>query len=503
MEDIVLIGKVTQSTPNTVEVEYPSIVGINAVRVPRTMVARFERISGGRVAVLVRTDETEKGKNLYQHIGIDQAPLHVTDEHMSIVSALEYNEPIPTGLTQDTEEESVMWGASAPVNNQPLITIANNDGTEEFVIANEAFDAMLFSGGRKKVESINWDFTPSRKPAFVMHEEGQSGTTVARVNDNAGKPVAYHIFNPTYANESRPAGAYLGTFSGSYYPMPYRDGYQPIMDMSAERGWPCQVIAWDEGKRSALFCDVTSSVDWDKATKGFAKKWSGLVNTGDYRIGIAVYNSLDGSSSFKVQAVAMRLTCSNGMFMGDSATLINLKHTVNTLGNYDFEKLAGRIMDVIETAAQEIVVTESMRDVEINRDTFEKLMTICEKKGLITKPVIKRDDTGNVSAVTRGHMWRLMGQGWPNPSEPWVAVDEQDTGSLYHVYNILTGAITHKPVWTDGATKLEGSKLNFSTLTDRLSKVHKICGDIATKSINGTPVEQQLEKVKMFSEILY
>ena len=96
-------------------------------------------------------------------------------------------------------------------------------------------------------------------------------------------------------------------------------------------------------------------------------------------------------------------------------------------------------MDVIETAAQEIVVTESMRDVEINRDTFEKLMTICEKKGLITKPVIKRDDTGNVSAVTRGHMWRLMGQGWTNPSEPWVAVDEQDTGSLYHVYNIMTG----------------------------------------------------------------
>ena len=94
-----------------------------------------------------------------------------------------------------------------------------------------------------------------------------------------------------------------------------------------------------------------------------------------------MYNSLDGSSSFKVQAVAMRLTCSNGMFMGDSATLINLKHTVNLLGNYDFEKLAGRIMDVIETAAQEIVVTESMRDVEINRDTFEKLMTICERRG--------------------------------------------------------------------------------------------------------------------------
>jgi hypothetical protein len=499
MEDIVLIGKVTQSTPNMVELEYPSMAGVNSIRLPRTMIARFERISNDRVAVLVRTDESERGQATYNSLIGDNSPLHVTEEHLEIVSAYEYGEPLSV-VNTSSEDEAPLW-----MIQQPLVTVVNDDGSEQFALADEPFDGMLFSGGRKKVESMNWDFEPTRKPAFVMHEEGAAGSTVARVNDNDGKPVAYHIFNPTYANDKRPAGAYLGTFSASYYPMPYRKGFGPALDMAAQRGWPAQVIAWDEGKRAAMFVDVTSNIDWNSAGSKLGEQWTrrGFQNAGDYRIGFVIYNSLDGSSSFKVQAMAQKLLCSNGMMLGDAATVVSLKHTVNTLGNYNFEKLASQIMDVIETAAQEIIVAETMRDIEVNRDTFEKLMTICEKKGLITKPTIKRDDAGNVSAITRGHMWRVMGQGWINNNESWVAVEDEHKGSLYHVYNILTGAITHKPTWTDGETTLKGSTLNFSTLTERLSKVHSVFGDMTRKAVNGTPILQQLEKVPLFSAILH
>ena len=64
MNDIVLIGKVTGSTPNLVQLEYPSVNGIHSVRLPREMVARFERISNDRVTVLVRTDESDRGQLL-------------------------------------------------------------------------------------------------------------------------------------------------------------------------------------------------------------------------------------------------------------------------------------------------------------------------------------------------------------------------------------------------------------------------------------------------------
>jgi hypothetical protein len=502
MTEAILIGKITGSTPNLVELEYPSVVGINTVRIPRTMVARFERIEGGRVAVLVRTDDSERGKAIYQNVTVDNAPLHVTDEHIAIVMAFENNEPIPTDSVQEADDEVPLWSAQP---NTPVVQAVETDGEAVVVMPDGPFDGMLYSGGRKKKDSINWDFTPTRKPAFVMHGEREEGATVARVNDETGEPVAYHIFNPLYESPKRPAGAYLGTFSSSYYPMPYRVGYGPVLDLAAEKGWPAQVLAWNEGKASACFVDVTSNIDWAQAESKLGDRWTrrGFKNEGDYRIGFAIYNSLDGSSAFKVQAVAQKLACSNGMVLGDSATIVNLKHTTGALGNFDFEKLAERIMDVLEVAAQEIIVAESMRDVEVNRDTFEKLLTICERKGLITKPTLKRDDSGDVVSINRGHMWRLMGQGWTRNAAEWVRVEEEDKHSLYHVYNILTGAITHKPTWTDGKQTLNGATLNYNTLTDRLKTVHKVLGDMTTKAIEGKSLDEQLAKVPMFSEILY
>ena len=505
MTEVILIGKITQSTQNLVEIEYPTVTGVHTLRLARTMIARFERIEGGRVALLVRPDDgTVRGTHIAKIVQGDWAPLHVTQEQIDIVTAMENHEDIPTTTQAEESDDVPVW--SLP-QEAPTITLVDEDsGTETVVMPDGPFDDMLFSGGRKKKDTINWDFEPVRKPAFVVHEEGQEGATVARVNNEAGEPIAYHIFNPLYQSNKRPAGAYLGTFSPTYYPMPNRKGFGPVLDMAAEKGWPAQVIAWNEGKASAMFVDATSNVDWEKATSNLGDKWTrrGFLNQGDYRIGFAIYNSLDGSSAFKVQAVAERLQCSNGQVLGDSATIVNLKHTTNMLGNYDFEGLAEKIMEVLEVAAQEIIVAESMKDIQINDDVFEKLMTICQRKKLITKPVVKRDDAGNVTGVSRGYMWRLMGQGWTNPSEPWVAVSNKDKGTLYQVMNILTGAITHKPEWTDGkGSSLKGSTLNYNTMTDRLQTVHKVLGDITRKSIDGVSIEKQLENIPMFSQILY
>ena len=498
MDDIVVIGKVTSSSASAVEMEYPSTHGITSVMVPRTCVARLDKISNGRIAVLVRADESELGEKLSNTL-MHNAPLHITEEQIGIVNAMENNEKLPIDEQDELDDEVPMWASA----DAPSITV---DG----VTVNEAtgpFDGMLYAGGREEKASIDWDFDPVRKPAFVMHSDSDDGrqATIARVNNEKGEPTAYHIFNPLYKSEKRPAGAHLGTFSASYYPMPYRKGFGPVLDLAAKNGWPAQVLAWNEGKAAACFCDVSSSVDWEKAGRSLGEKWQrrGFRNNGEYRVGITIMNSLDGSSAFKVQAVGERLVCTNGQVMGDRATLVNLKHTNGVLGQYDFEGLADKINEVMEMAAKEIIVAETMKDVGVNRNTFEKIMTICERAGLIAKPTLKRNDAGEVTSITRGHMWRLMGQGWTQPSEPWVAVNNEDRGSLYHVYNVLTGAITHKPTWTDGKAVLTGSTLNFNTFTDRLQKVHKILGDITTKSVNGVSIEDQLEKVPLFSEVLH
>mgnify|MGYP003118644312 CR=1 FL=1 len=488
MDKIVVIGKIEESSEKTVDIEYEAGSGTRLVRLPRTLIERLESLGDGRTALLLNIDGSEDGELIGMHMASGpHAPLHVSEEHLRIVEAMEHGEDIMNN--DERNDETPQWGSIAG----PSITVG-----DQVVAQVEAgpFDAAFLSGGRKTQEAVNWDFIPVRKPALVIMDDevkdGMALNSVARVNLSDGEPAAYHIFNPDYKSEKRPAGAYLGTFTKQYYPMPYAEGFRSFLDMAAENGWTCKPLAYKEGKRADLFCDVTSSINWDDVTENSKH---GLVKTGDYTVGFVIKNSLDGSSSFKVQAVAMRMLCSNGMVLGSASTLIKLKHTQNTLKGYDFKNLAQKINDVILIAKQEIMEVEGLRGTDITRNTFDKLMTICESKGLITKPSVTRNEQGDVTGLTRGYMWRVLGDGWTKPSNDWVAVEPEATGTLYHVYNILTGAITHKPEWTDGKQVMKGRVLAMDAVAEKLSVVHSMIKDVASGKID-------LENVTPFSELI-
>ena len=490
MDKIVVIGKIKASTDKTVDIEYEAASGTREVRLPRTLIGRLENLGDSKTAILLNIDDSEDGELIGMHMGSGpHAPLHANEENQRIVEAMEYGEDIMNN--DERNDETPQWdniaGPSITVGDQ-VVAQADTAGP---------FDAAFLSGGRTKHAAVNWDFTPVKKPALViMDEEAKDGMVldrVARVNLEDGEPAAYHIFNPDYQSEKRPAGAYLGTFTKQYYPMPYREGFGPFLELAAQNGWDCKPLAYKEGKRADLYCDVTSSIDWNNLDEN---NTGGMSTTGDYRVGFVIKNSLDGSSSFKVQAVAMRMACSNGMVVGSASTIIKLKHTQNTLKGYDFSKLASSIDAVIQQAQQEIVAVEGLRDFSVTRATFEKLMTICESKGLITKPTVTRNDQGDITGLTRGHMWRLMGHGWTRPAADWVAVEKEDAGSLYHVYNILTGAITHKPEWIDeNGRPLKGRVLAMDAVSEKLSTVHTMLKQVASGKID-------LENVTPFSELI-
>jgi hypothetical protein len=120
-------------------------------------------------------------------------------------------------------------------------------------------------------------------------------------------------------------------------------------------------------------------------------------------------------------------------------------------------------------------------------------------------------------------MWKVLGHGMTHPSESWVGISRKEKGSLYHVYNVLTGALTHKPIYSEAGKKaLKGSTLNFGTLDKRLKSTHTMLMEIGSKAIrgyaaeNGEIAEDNLESLKdftndmglldnvpMFSEVLY
>ena len=527
MNEIVVIGKVIDRSGDYLHVSYPSVAGVRDARIPVENIEREERLTGNRVAILV------SGGNGYDtnlHFSGRNAPYNVTPDFIRIACAMENGEE----LSEEDYDDEVphIDVADAP----PVVLLGNHDDDTPEAQEHEVWGQGMFSGGRRGSE-CDWRFIPTRKPAFVFMDDdsGMMAPTAARVNDIKGGAAAYHIFNPNYADNRRPMGAYLGTFGENYYPMPYEKGFAPILTKADEFGWKASVTAFTEGKQARLDCDVSQAAHTESELKdrlrGISTAFDESITTpiggslsGLYRYGFTIYNSLDGSSAFRGQATAMRHECAN-MMMLDSAkqNLFSLKHTKGQMEAYNYDDLADKINDIILAAQQELVNVELLKSITCSRDLLERIMTLSEKRGLITKPTIKRNDVGDVTSIDRGYMWKLLGHGMTHPEESWVAVDKEDKGSLFQVYNVLTGAITHKPLYKEAAkAPLKGSTLTFRTMDDRLKKTHDLLMSTATTAVKDynkeagsdpisdindlrdfTASHEILEDVPLFSEVLY
>ena len=525
-EEIVIIGKLMDESNGYLVLAYPSASGIREARIPTDAVSRREHITDGRIAVLVK-DIGDYSTGL-QFAGRG-APYHVTAEHIRIVGAMEYGEELSE---EDYDDEVPIVNSE----NAPSIILTGEEGTAPVVIDSEVWGQGLFAGGRRATET-DWRFTPIKRPAFVFQNEGGGGMapTLSPVTDVTGAHEAYHIFNPTYANDRRPMGAYLGTFGSGYYPLPYEVGYNPILKKSEEFGWKASVTAYDEGKRARLDCDVSQAGHTKRIT---ADRMRGLGSHFDqdltlpmvddlkglYRYGFTIHNSLDGSSAFRLQATAMRAACSNMQILDVAkANVLSLKHTYSTMANYEWDDLADKVNDTIVVAQQELVNVEMLKNISCSKDLLERIMTLSEKRGLITKPQLVRDDAGDVTSINRGYMWKVLGHGWTHPGESWVSVKPKDAGSLFHAYNILTGAITHKPVYNEAKKQpLTGNTLSFRTMDKRLKTTHDLFMNVGSKVVTGYSKEHGsighddlndlmnfsmetnvLEDVPLFSEVLY
>ena len=532
-ERTTVIGKMMDQTDGYIRLAYPSAAGVREIRVPEASVDRIERITHGRVAVLIK-DSNEFTTGI--HFAGGAAPYHVTEEHIRIVCALENGEPLDI---DDVDDETPQMVISSN-NEQPVVILTGEDGEAPVAGENDVWGQGLFSGNRR-ANACDWRFNPVRRPAFVftsdLDEASGVAPTAAAVNDKDGKPAAFHIFNPDFASQRRPMGAYLGTFSDRYHMDPYTNAFDPILQKSLENGWKADVTAYNEGKRARLDCDV-SQAGQDKLVtanrmRGLGDMFEGSVTApmvdslkNLYRYGFTIHNSLDGSSSFRIQATAMRAKCSNMSILdAHSKTILTLRHTKGVMQEYDWEDLAEKVSNTIMAAQQELVNVELLKNVAVSDDLLERIMTLSERNGIITKPKVHRDDAGEITKLSSGHMWRLMGHGWTRPHESWVGVtDPEEQGTLFHVYNILTGALTHKPVYNDVENRIvmQGNTIGFQTLDKKLLSTHRMLTQIGRDAIQGfyedngkvdadsladlkdyTSSLDMLEDIPMFSEVLH
>jgi hypothetical protein len=184
--------------------------------------------------------------------------------------------------------------------------------------------------------------------------------------------------------------------------------------------------------------------------------------------------------------------------MGGVQTIAAMRHTHGNMKDRDWNVFASKISDVIVDAQRQLVEMEFMQHIPVDVQLFERLITLCETKGLITwpsqKPIIENDKVVG-EKISGGYMWRLAMDGWTKPQNDWVKVSPEQEGTLYHAYNILNGAITHKPEWTDGTSTMKGHTVGIETLTRRLGTVHDVMTGVLHQTVSDYRSDANVDRI--------
>lgn len=522
-ERIVIIGTIESSNDKQTKVRYEALGGERVCYIPRQALVSTAKTDDGLTAFLVEDAELTHGKySVTQQFEGARAPMVVDTHHIEIVESLEYGEnatevvkppvlsgglfDIGYGGANNDEDDEEDYDDETPTTASGI-----DVGTFAAGGLDPVWDGALTFGGRESNIAHDWRFQPVMKPLFsAVQDDPNMAPLFNPVNDKNGNPAAWAVFNPTYADDKRPEGALLAQVSKDYFPVSYPTVYDPLLDMAVQNGWKAQVVAYNEGGKARMDCDVSQATQSKKeAARRLKERGHAWISTdvfndtaqsldGLYRYGFSVNNSLDGTRALSVQAMATRVYCTNLAVMGSAQTIASLRHRKGVMQDRNWHQFASKINDVIMDAQNSLIEMEFMQHIPVDVQLFERLMTLCETKGLMSWPQKKPEIVNGKQIgekVTGGHMWRLMMDGWTNPSNSWVNVSEEQSGTLYHAYNVLNGAITHKPEWSDGQTTLKGRTVGFDTLNRRLSSVHDVMTGVLKQSVTDYRVESGVKKI--------
>ena len=374
----------------------------------------------------------------------------------------------------------------------------NTDGNDAQTIEDMGIAAGVLMGGRDK-HAVSWRFTPQKVPSYIMMQKDEmSAPEPVMVTNANGTPQAYHIMNPTLANDSQPAGACLGTVSDSYHLLPHTTVFDPIIKYADQNGLKTHVTSFNQGAKARLDLDVTfATQSRTKAAQRLKDKGHSYLDTsthgamidkldGLYKYGFAIHNSVDGSGALSVQGQALRVYCTNLATMGGIDTILRLRHKNGVMAHIDWESFGEQIVDATMDLQQWLVNQEMLAHLPLDAQMFDKLIVAASKINICSLPSVKVEDADTQNpkvSLQRGYLWRVISSGFVNPHTgqsgrdlPYVKVAHDQQGTAYHALQCFTGAITHKPEWqsADGKQKMAGNILSIDGTTKKLNQVNSL-----------------------------
>jgi len=306
-----------------------------------------------------------------------------------------------------------------------------------------------------------------------------------------------------------------------------------------------ELITWDafsfnKGARAMINLDLTGYGHKTRNESAKSLGNFGFVNLsanrisdalveeeGGHRIGVSIINSHDGKSALQAFMSVLRTYCGNLAARGGVQALLmagdrtKIRHMEGVVSEFDGELFASQLGNALLESRKNLIAMHVLRYIPIEANVFDKVMTSFASHGLVAQPSLTveagdidqlpKDKNGNLVVtaasmtkdavkVGHGHAYNAMMQGWMNPDLDYVAMDKTEldkksVGTAFQAAQVLTGTITHNPIFTDGKRVLHGQKQGIELLMKKSDKAANLLEDMAFAAVDayanhtGAPVD--------------
>ena len=469
----------------------------------------------------VGIDEDEVG---IDEVSIDDDEVSIDDDEIGID---DYDDSVPVAQVTDIDMSDLIVDELVGLTGKTAKQTAGQKAAKArealYAAASKVQEGMKTDMAKAMVQGKRhkdfgaWNFKAQALSVDVRVTDGDGNITHEPMLDSEGNDRVRVIVNPTLAGkDGHPSyGAVMNRAAGpNYQHIDHPDIFIPCIEAVEDiDGVQWDAYSFNNGARAGLTIDISAMAT--TARKEAGDQLEGFLNldanaqssfleeeNGGHRCGVTIVNSHDGKQALSAFVTVMRAYCQNLAVRGANQTLVRVQHSSGSIAAFDVDVLAAGMRTSFLEAQQHLLSMAVLRNIPVEMNGFDKMLTAFDRLGLISPPsvtvdvddlnklkgadgkvVINKNDMKTLLKVSRGHAYNAVNKGWMNPDLDYVKCEEESVGTMFHVAQCVSGYLTHKPIFSDGKRVLTGHSEGLELFMKKSSKATAALEEVAHSAV--------------------
>ena len=471
------------------------------------------------------------GESYDDEVSIDDDEVSIDDDEVSIdddeVSIDDYDDSVPVAQVTDIDMSDLIVDELVGLTGKTAKQTAGQKAAKArealYAAASKVQEGMKTDMAKAMVQGKRhkdfgaWNFKAQALSVDVRVTDGDGNITHEPMLDSEGNDRVRVIVNPTLAGkDGHPSyGAVMNRAAGpNYQHIDHPDIFIPCIEAVEDiDGVQWDAYSFNNGARAGLTIDISAMAT--TARKEAGDQLEGFLNldanaqssfleeeNGGHRCGVTIVNSHDGKQALSAFVTVMRAYCQNLAVRGANQTLVRVQHSSGSIAAFDVDVLAAGMRTSFLEAQQHLLSMAVLRNIPVEMNGFDKMLTAFDRLGLISPPsvtvdvddlnklkgadgkvVINKNDMKTLLKVSRGHAYNAVNKGWMNPDLDYVKCEEESVGTMFHVAQCVSGYLTHKPIFSDGKRVLTGHSEGLELFMKKSSKATAALEEVAHSAV--------------------